>query len=724
MTEGEETRGRSLFDVSDLLFYLAHHATVSGIQRVVVETLPFLLAREPGAELVAFDPERRRFVLLDRAELQDLLATTLAVEHRASEKERVIKLAIEMREGLRLRRLCPTGSGDVLVVLGAGWTFPGFFKAVQVMKEDRVSVVVLVYDLIPLMMPGFPAATVLQFDEYIARIAHLADRVPCISASTRRDFEAHCAGNAWPVPPGAVTRLASGIRRIETTDGEALPPKAWSRPFVLFVSTVETRKNHLLVLRAWERLVAEYGSDAVPDLVCVGRLGWNVQAFLERYLETSGVGGRVVLLTDGVPDRELQALYRECLFTVYPSLYEGWGLPVGESLEWGKPAVVARNSSLEEVGGDFCVYFADNDLDDLLRALKTYLDDPAALAQAAGRIRDHYTSTSWQDVAEVLMDEIEQARRSAAEAATAPVIEAGVEYGLGNLIPFAGGHDAKDVLNFLEATRRLPLTGQMLDVDRHLAGELCVEGDLTEPDSWGRSLPRNGTARFRFARPADEPLTMLVSLREGQGRVSLRIQSPVGYVSRVVPLGGAAVVDLGDGERGTTVDVSLTAATAPEGDGGWGAIGLESFLVLPAADQKAQLLALQRVNQAVHAQLDSLRTSTSWRVTAPLRRTKEGAGLAARPRRLVFRILLKVKAWVVADPVRHDRVAGIAERVPALRRVADRATRETTVSELAARVALAGEPGEAETPTDSEAWNAVLVEDLDRERAAGGTDRS
>jgi hypothetical protein len=166
----------------------------------------------------------------------------------------------------------------------------------------------------------------------------------------------------------------------------------------------------------------------------------------------------------------------------------------------------------------------------------------------------------------------------------------------------------------------------------------------------------------------------------------------------------------------------LTAATAPEGDGAWGAIGLESFLVLPEADQKAQVLALQRVNQAVHAHLDSLRNSASWRVTAPLRRTKEVAGAGALPRRLAFHGLLKVKAWALADPGRHDLVVRMAARLPALRRIADRAAREVAVSELATRVALAGEPGEAETPTDSEGWNAVLVEELDRKRAAGGSD--
>ncbi len=107
-------------------------------------------------------------------------------------------------------------------------------------------------------------------------------------------------------------------------------------PFVLSVSTVEIRKNHLLLAKIWVECIRE-GID-LPRLVIVGRIGWDVDELLRWVAHAPELDGKVDIVSD-VDDDELVHLYRDALFTVFPSRIEGWGLPVTESLTYGRVCV-------------------------------------------------------------------------------------------------------------------------------------------------------------------------------------------------------------------------------------------------------------------------------------------------------------------------------------------------------------------------------------------------
>src|SRR5262249_11931898 len=87
--------------------------------------------------------------------------------------------------------------------------------------------------------------------------------------------------------------------------------------------------------RVWQRLLERHGTNLVPNLVFAGKIGWLVDELLDD-LEASGyLNGKIILLRN-LSDAELQQAYHSCLFTVFPSLSEGWGLPIAESLAHGK----------------------------------------------------------------------------------------------------------------------------------------------------------------------------------------------------------------------------------------------------------------------------------------------------------------------------------------------------------------------------------------------------
>ena len=268
----------------------------------------------------------------------------------------------------------------VVVFLGAVWINDALMLAARDVHAAGARCVYLLYDLTPVLETGHTAAVNKLFDRYLALVAQTASRVPAISRSSRTDFEDYCRDHGWAAPAGGVTGLPCGITpgQFDTTDSP------WPRPYALLVGTVESRKNHLLALHAWARLIDEGGPDAVPDLVCVGRLGWHADAFLDEYVRTRGLDGKVSVLSSGISDAELARFYAHAEFTVYPSRYEGWGLPVSESLAFGKLPVVAYNSSLPEAGGDLAAYFASDDLDDFVAVLRARALDLDARRSGGG----------------------------------------------------------------------------------------------------------------------------------------------------------------------------------------------------------------------------------------------------------------------------------------------------------------------------------------------------
>jgi glycosyltransferase involved in cell wall biosynthesis len=173
--------------------------------------------------------------------------------------------------------------------------------------------------------------------------------------------------------------------------------------FVLSVGTLEVRKNHLPLVRLWERLYREMGEFA-PMLVLAGGSGWMIDR-LETYLHATGnVYGQVVHIHDA-SDAELAWLYQHCEFTVYPTLYEGWGLPVGESLWFGKPCICYRHSSLPEVGGSHAIFCELDDTGSLERAIR------AALAgDFPQRPPPRSELRTWNAVADEIVQAIERHR--------------------------------------------------------------------------------------------------------------------------------------------------------------------------------------------------------------------------------------------------------------------------------------------------------------------------
>jgi glycosyltransferase involved in cell wall biosynthesis len=609
--------GDPLLDVTDLVEFLQRQESVSGVQRVIAETVPLMLSDEPGSRAVVLDRPRGVFVALTEGETETLLRRGASAG--AGIADRAALAAAASACLARAGTAAPVGIDDrtVLVFLGAVWINDALMLAARDAHASGARCVYLLYDLTPVLETGHTAAVNELFDRYLNLVTQTASRVPAISASSRADYERHCAARDWSAPAGGVTGLPCGLTPAQfDTD-----PSPWPRPYALFVGTVEARKNHLLALQAWGELVDRHGPDAVPDLVCIGRLGWHAEAFLDAYVTTGGLGGKVSVLSSSVSDADLARFYAHADFTVYPSRYEGWGLPVSESLAFGRLPVVAYNSSLPEAGRDLAAYFASDDVDDLVRVIETRALDPEARRAAEERIaEDTARPISWQDVADIMRSEVAHAVSGEARTPVRPEIELGREYMLAVGQPAPDGGHADQYLAHLQADGLTPMLRQPRGERDYEVVDAAVIGTFGSPQVWGNEIRPGRRADFRITRPVDGPLSLLLATRAMPGVVTVEAAGPGGPVREEVYLGSVLTLPLGDGVAGEPAQVTLSVVDAQDSIEGF--LGIRSFVVLRADDLRSEVLAHKSAAAALRQELDFLTNTRSWKVTAPLRRLK------------------------------------------------------------------------------------------------------
>jgi glycosyltransferase involved in cell wall biosynthesis len=296
--------------------------------------------------------------------------------------------------------------GDIVVTLGGSWGIPGYLKHIAEAKQRYgIKFSILVHDLIPIENPSFVEQQhVVQFRNWLLQAIPVADVVLTVSKYSRNALIKWAAAAGLSLPRTEVLRPGSGLSdRPMAEDHRAI---SFPQRYVLFVSTLETRKNHRLLVRVWRRLLERHGAVAVPVLVFAGQVGWLIDDLLSELAASNYLDGKIVLI-GALADEELRQAYRSCLFTVFPSLCEGWGLPVEESLVQGKFCVASDRTSIPEVGGDLIDYFDPLDDDDALAKIERVLLDPGYLAAREARLQAEFRPRNWADCVQGLIGKLD-----------------------------------------------------------------------------------------------------------------------------------------------------------------------------------------------------------------------------------------------------------------------------------------------------------------------------
>jgi glycosyltransferase involved in cell wall biosynthesis len=258
--------------------------------------------------------------------------------------------------------------------------------------------VVTVHDLTTLILPETHRLKVrLTQIPFLGRSLARARRIVADSQATAADI-----GRFFPEEAARVRVVHAGVERrfapASPAEVAAIRAELGCRDgYVLYAGTLEPRKNVALLLDAWEALRAE--DEEVPPLVIAGGYGWKSAALLRRLRRLEGSGVRVL---GRVEEDHLLRLLQGASCFVYPSLYEGFGLPVAEALACGVPVIASRTSSLPEVAGDAALFVDPDDPAELAAALRRVLVDRKLAAGLAARGPLQAAGFCWDKAAEAL----------------------------------------------------------------------------------------------------------------------------------------------------------------------------------------------------------------------------------------------------------------------------------------------------------------------------------
>lgn len=305
-----------------------------------------------------------------------------------------------------------TGSGfafeedDVLVVLWGGWHDEIYIGALQSLCKQGVHLVEFVYDMLPVVTPQFSGHSTAALDHYASVLYPQCAMLLAISENSKKDAAEWLKERGLRVPPIRVIRLGEDFIIAKPTrpkDECFREAKLKGDDYLLCVGTIEARKNHTLLYYVYK--LARQRGITLPKLVVVGRRGWLTDDIFTLITTDPDTKDAFVLL-QSASDEELSWLYQHCLFSVYPSFYEGWGLPIAESIAHGVPCVASNTSSMPEIARGLITYFSPVSTDECLEALGSLLLGDGL--QAARRKLGQYKTTSWDKTFTQVMQNIRE----------------------------------------------------------------------------------------------------------------------------------------------------------------------------------------------------------------------------------------------------------------------------------------------------------------------------
>lgn len=269
-------------------------------------------------------------------------------------------------------------------------------------KETNIHLSILCHDLLPIINQPkhFINRTNDVFRHYINVATNTANQFYCASNFIKNEIEEYLEMENYLGLHDCgklnitLTQLGSNLyRERSVTNPSFFLKKITSSPYLLFVSNIEDYKNHQLIFDLYLRLK---DITNLPKLVFAGRRGW----YSDRILKTLSRNPYLkenIYLADNISQAGLVYLYQNCWFTLHPSFIEGYGLPVADSLSFGKYCLSSNAGALPEIGGDFIDYLDPYAVDKWHDMLLFLINNPHYIHEKELHIQQSYKPNSWED---------------------------------------------------------------------------------------------------------------------------------------------------------------------------------------------------------------------------------------------------------------------------------------------------------------------------------------
>jgi glycosyltransferase involved in cell wall biosynthesis len=392
-------------DITDYILFFLYRCHVSGIQRVVHSLMKYAdfsnLSDKPSVIYCMTAPETGCFAHVSPCLLASLID---AVESQDSSVA-INDLAKEILEQSHFKQYLSIDTLDILLIPGGPWASVLQLNLYQLEKQ-RIGFrcYCVCYDLIPIDYPEFCATGLSNvFRSCYRKLSQIVDGYISISnySSTSIALHERRLGITRAQSMYDFWRLGDYDGDIVNTTSAQHPPELTSfckkikgLEFVLVVSTIEPRKNHHSLLRAWRLLLqkVDISSSPLPALVFAGKIGWNSENLVDQIhsLQDSGVH---VYILEGMSDACLDWLYSNCKFSVMPSYVEGWGLSITESMMRGRVCLTSNTSSMIEAASGIAPLFDPYNVRDLCDKLNSLVYGNSLISSQESLVS--YRPVSW-----------------------------------------------------------------------------------------------------------------------------------------------------------------------------------------------------------------------------------------------------------------------------------------------------------------------------------------
>jgi len=251
---------------------------------------------------------------------------------------------------------------DILLLLDSTW-HNDIYGSLELAKKNKVKIITVIYDIIPISYPEFCDDSLGEvFKKWLINIIKYSDGFLAISNSVKNDVKKYLLDNLnYRNDNFDYFMLGSDFSKkdinIESVRFEIENIFKTKKNTYVIVSTIEARKNHIQVLRVFNKLWEE-GFDS--NLLIIGKIGWKVESLIKEIKNHNLLNKKLFMFND-IDDNELQYIYNNANASIFPSIIEGFGLPIIEGLNNNLKVIASDTSIHREVGKDFIEYFDLND---------------------------------------------------------------------------------------------------------------------------------------------------------------------------------------------------------------------------------------------------------------------------------------------------------------------------------------------------------------------------
>jgi len=251
-----------------------------------------------------------------------------------------------------------------------------------------VPVVVTIHDLSYFYYPEeFLKKDLYKLENWTKYSVQKSKKIIAVSQNTKKDLS-----KFYTIPDNKIKVVYNGYEK--QLQSSKVKKQSLNSPYVLYVGTLQPRKNVSTLIRAFNRFQK---NNSGFKLVIVGRKGWLYREIFELVKQLKIENS--VVFTDYIPDSDLIELYRHAFCFVLPSLYEGFGIPILEAMSYDCPVISSKVSSLPEIGGNACLYFNPKNEKELLKKLGDIKESKTLRSNLIKKGREQIKKFSWQKCA-------------------------------------------------------------------------------------------------------------------------------------------------------------------------------------------------------------------------------------------------------------------------------------------------------------------------------------